>query len=1239
MTNLYPIGKTLRFALKPIGKTFKHIEQAGIIARDKQRDSDYNEIKKLFDKLHDEFITQSLQKSSIDREDFVIFYAEYKKKNKNNQELTATESKKLWDELQSRLAKLRKQITNLYEITAHEWKQKPERQDTKGNYYLKDKSYKILTESGILKVLQHEYKNTAYEEHINNFEGFFTYFSGFNQNRENYYSAEDKSTAVAYRIVDQNLLTFCNNLQLIDKIQTIGLQEQEKQIANPNFYNTCLTQEGIDSYNAILGGAINDQWERISDGINQRINQYNQQNRTKLPQLKKLYKQIGSQKAKTIPFTLIETDQELQQVLQDFMEHADKQNNTIQVLVHNIVQEQYDRDKIRLTKTALNILSQKYFANRHTIAEKGVEVGIRKEKQEDISIPKHINLGQIKEILESIETTDQLHLEEEKRTYLFKKHIENLRSSSDSHRKLFLKALQYDFSKLLSNDEHIHDETGKVYKIRGYQQSHQKLLEIIQNLHPKEHKNHIKQFADSAIAILRFIKLFSIRDEALDKDSTFYNELDHIIQDYPASKLYDAIRNYMTKKPYNEEKLKLNFDCSTLLAGWDKNKQTQNLSVLLKDRQKYYLAIMKKDNNKFFEKTKSLYTINDSENTLQKMEYKLLPGPNKMLPKCLLPGKDKKKYGATDEILRLYNNQEFKKGESFSTDSLHKLIDFYKQWLQRYEDRQVFNFTFKPTEQYQDISQFYTDVEKQGYKINRTPVNKQHLLEHVEQGDIYLFEIYSKDFSEKSSGNKNLQTIYRQNLFAPHSNLKLNGEAEVFFRPKSDIQSQEIITQKEGKKIQYTDNTPIHKQRYMDHTILFHVPITLGFGNKSRGKFNQTVNQKLINDYNNIKIIGIDRGEKHLAFYSVIDTQGKIIEQGSLNTIGWVPYEQKLADKASTRLQARQNWDIIGNIKNLKEWYISQVVRKIADLILQHNAIVVFEDLNTGFKRGRQKIEQSVYQKLELALAKKLNFLVDKQTELGQPGSATHAYQLTPPVNTFGDIKGKQRGVILYTRANYTSTTDPITGFRKNLYLKKTNKNDMKRQIKAFDEIGFDSNKQAYFFTYNPSNFKEGRGNTARTIRSCVDRFRGNKNRSTGQRENKAINPTQELDILCNTYNINKNSNILEQITQHSSLPAEFYASLIWIIDVILQVRNTGTSEQESDFIHSPVEPFFDSRPYKALQSDESENSIEKPTSWDANGAYNIARKGLLMLRRIQENPDKPDLYISDKDWDYFNLN
>jgi CRISPR-associated protein Cpf1 len=108
--------------------------------------------------------------------------------------------------------------------------------------------------------------------------------------------------------------------------------------------------------------------------------------------------------------------------------------------------------------------------------------------------------------------------------------------------------------------------------------------------------------------------------------------------------------------------------------------------------------------------------------------------------------------------------------------------------------------------------------------------------------------------------------------------------------------------------------------------------------------------------------------------------QGTIVEQGTLNMINTTDYGKLLDEKAGERLQARQNWDTIGSIKDLKDGYISQVVHQLTTLVLDYNAIIVLEDLNGGFKRGRQKIEKSVYQKLELALAKKLNYLVLKDT-------------------------------------------------------------------------------------------------------------------------------------------------------------------------------------------------------------------------------------------------------------------
>ena len=45
-TNLYSLSKTLRFELKPIGKTLEYIEKEGILTKDEQRLESYKKVKK-----------------------------------------------------------------------------------------------------------------------------------------------------------------------------------------------------------------------------------------------------------------------------------------------------------------------------------------------------------------------------------------------------------------------------------------------------------------------------------------------------------------------------------------------------------------------------------------------------------------------------------------------------------------------------------------------------------------------------------------------------------------------------------------------------------------------------------------------------------------------------------------------------------------------------------------------------------------------------------------------------------------------------------------------------------------------------------------------------------------------------------------------------------------------------------------------------------------------------------------
>ena len=85
---------------------------------------------------------------------------------------------------------------------------------------------------------------------------------------------------------------------------------------------------------------------------------------------------------------------------------------------------------------------------------------------------------------------------------------------------------------------------------------------------------------------------------------------------------------------------------------------------------------------------------------------------------------------------------------------------------------------------------------------------------------------------------------------------------------------------------------------------------------------------------------------------------------------------------------------------------------------------------------------------------------------------------------------------------------------------------------------------------------------------------------------------------------------------------------LMQFMKLLLQLRNSRTNPEE-DYILSPVADengrFYDSR---SCGDDLPENA-------DANGAYNIARKGLMMIEQIKDAKDLDNLKfdISNKSW------
>lgn len=62
------------------------------------------------------------------------------------------------------------------------------------------------------------------------------------------------------------------------------------------------------------------------------------------------------------------------------------------------------------------------------------------------------------------------------------------------------------------------------------------------------------------------------------------------------------------------------------------------------------------------------------------------------------------------------------------------------------------------------MTEFYNDVDNITYKIEWVDIDSSYIDSLVDDGELYLFQIYNKDFAKGHSGNKNLHTLYLESL-------------------------------------------------------------------------------------------------------------------------------------------------------------------------------------------------------------------------------------------------------------------------------------------------------------------------------------------------------------------------------------------------------------------------------------------------------------------------------------------
>lgn len=1264
-------------------------------------------IKIVLNAFHEQFINFALSSNEMANYNFSVYLERYRERDTDAVEATLQEE--IGKLIHSKAeAFIKKYTKNLPEKKAKKFEKEQDKLKKE------NKQCSVFSIMEMRELLQYNpslcpkiVSKEDYDFALNKIQFFWHALDTYTKNRENYYVYEkEQTTSVITRIVYDILPTFCANIVLYENrtdtynsmFSVLQESEVEMKIKNPvtnvyeditgvdlrifdiNSFGGSLTQKFIEIYNIEVAK------------LNEVVNLYNQQfcgttDFQKLKPFATLHKQIGC-KPSVVPMS-ISLEAFYENEVENSKEGECKSLESLvqiikdSVINYTLVQEKYsvlsfigyledknDYTGMYMIDQAIDSYIRKYMADAYAVKEslksvKGCTTfDSKKPDGEQIKWNKAVELAPLFERL-----NNDYEFETAFKPTIYKEYSDILDVN---------KSISVNFVALLCAD--IRKTVNKATDFG--------LIEGL-SFENKDYNVTLFKWLDSVLDLCRHIKSFNVpmnKIKGTELDTEMMQYVEHILEPNWFG-WYAAIDTFVSRKPQDsvkENQLKLNFDTSSFLDGWSEGQEKLKLSVIIKKDGQYYLCIL--TNKKLFESDSVIYS-NPNGNA-----YKMVI---KQLSFRTLTGK-----GYVSAFGKRLRDE---KDAQTAITNIKKLIK--SKYLTKYPRlEETLDKDFASTS---EMKRMIEPILEEYSQCEMVPINWEYLKEKEGNG-VFILKLHNKDYSQASQGTKNLFTLYWEELFAKNSNHRINGGAKLFVRDAAgqecdtvihekgsyllnkrdkngDVIPNDVYTElynyknKKGKlvsqhaKDMLAQNLVVFKEVKEGHEIIkdkrfysgrkytFHCPIKFNEGAEAfpsipeaaYARYDQLINDTMVNPM----FLGIDRGEKHLVYWCELKADGTIKDCGNFDTINGIDYVQLLEDRANLRKREQKARRNRSGIKNLKESYVKLVTSEItkkAILPAVRNAeapmYIVLEKLNKEMKGKRAHIEKQTYQALETALANKLSLFVDKNISEG-PASIKQPLQLVPPFKTFDNIDGKDSfGIMQYTRANYTSVTDPLTGWRQSIYIQGGKSDEIiQRVIASFDDIRFDG--KDYAFDYTDSNTKKRwtlySGNNGQPL----DRFYGFV--KDADEHYTRIDVVRILDSLF--ANFDKTKSLRDQLASGVELKKNPNSSrtaadeLRFVIKIIQQIRNTGNESKDDNYLQSPVRDndgrHFDTRNAYLF------NGLERIVDGDANGAYNIARKGYIMYMHREcwkkvgsptYIPDKKkkkavsalNLFVSDREWD-----
>lgn len=874
------------------------------------------------------------------------------------------------------------------------------------------------------------------------YNGFTGYFSKYFDSLSKTILCGVEHGSIANRVIENMERYFQNEKVLADiKENHPALYEDKDFASNVALMKVsyCLSQEGVDAYNMLLGDTCN-------SGLNSLINAYRQKNKVRVLGLKQLDKIPLCKKEKQVIVEKIETNEELASVISDSLP-----------LVERLIS--YAKS---VMETSLSMEDMEgIFVKTSLLSNLSMDIYGRWDKLQRL-VDSYVNDNGLKQ-----EEVVSLALLE--------------------------KVIRMEEGGLLDGETVVRGGVMDVVKNKLAEAVTAKMQipsmkELCRLGDVLSQKKTVKEFYEKLLLIRQTLRVFD-----LDKVENAFVEDLLSAQDMmrEVNSIYNMVRNFCTKNPVKKDTYPVSFNKCSCLSSFDYDKFADGVSIssILRKDGHYYLLILNPEYS-----SKLPVEAKTEDGAFEQLVYKQLTGLNKMFPKVFLAKSNQEIYAPSDRVLEIAQKKLYTK-EAGDRDACVEWIRFCIDSFKKNADwMKNFNPVFRNPEEYVSANEFYTELEKCTIRMDFSErLDETYLRSAVRDGKVFLFELYNKDFSPYHHGKDGAFTRLFKEMFSEENLNKINhsdetaiklasGGSELTFRKaslpyKETHPANEPIANKNPlneKKESVFTYALCKDKRFMTDKFFLSLAIQVGFRNNevNRYELNRRVNEQVLEKLPNMLSVRV--AERHLLYYVVTSPDGEILEQGSLNVIRSgngtqevkTDYKQILTKRETEIMEAKEAWDYSKDIKNIKEGYLSQAIHTIVKLQEKYDAVIFLEDYSGTFVQKRMKNLKNVYQQFQKALLQKLSCFVPEGKGFAD------AICLACPVSSLDDLKG-QSGIVYFVNPSYTANVDPATGFANQYYeafvyesVKKA-----KDTVSKITDIQFDEDNQDFAITISEKDF------------------------------------------------------------------------------------------------------------------------------------------------------------------------